>query len=96
MYTGFSEATVNPPVASGFVGRVPNDPFTSLSTWRAPLTRFLRPVVKQLAIRVVNGSGGLVLVLIPKPSPTFVAPYLSSLPLLSTSSGDRGVPAMVT
>ena len=46
-------------------------------------------------MRVVNGSGGTVFVLMPKPVPTLVAPYLSSRPLLSKSSGDRLTPATV-
>src|SRR5208283_2453867 len=104
MYTGFSAATVNPPlyvtpfttVATGLTGTFPIEPSTSLKTWRAPLTQFLRPVVLQLAIRalaaVPKGSGGAVLLIcvfrfvvvlacVPqKPNPRFCAPQLSMTP----------------
>src|SRR5580658_5813004 len=53
-YTGFSDATVKTPgsakVPTGLTGTLPSEPSTSLRTWRAPLTQFLRPVWLQLAI----------------------------------------------
>src|SRR5208337_4216478 len=67
MYTGFSDATVNPPglsrvaLASVRSGTLPSEPSTSRRTCRAPLTQFLRAVFMQLAIRalaaVPKGSG---------------------------------------
>src|ERR1039458_1558935 len=75
MYTGFSEAAVNPPgaarvaAASVLLGTLPSEPSTSRKTWRAPLTQFLRAVVLQLAIRappaVPNGSSGVAPVMRP-------------------------------
>src|ERR1039458_4981373 len=73
MYTGFSDATVNPPglarvaAASVLKGTLPSEPSTSRKTWRAPLTQFLRAIVLQLAIRapaaVPNGSSGVAAVM---------------------------------
>src|ERR1700737_2117269 len=105
MYTGFSDATVNPPglarvaPASVLIGTLPSEPSTSFKTWRGPLTQFLRAVVLQLLMRCEYGSLAAAITvfrfwaaLFQKPNPRSCSPQLSRNVFLLTSSGEKVAP----